>query len=102
MKYFRLRHVLGVSPTPTCAATLAINRRPQAYQPQAYCSEGTHAYFNRTMSQTQTHTESVDGQDHDEVQKKAKNRRPASKLTTFTPPKQRWPVDRYFQDLSSV
>ncbi|KAF6237972.1 hypothetical protein HO173_004173 [Letharia columbiana] len=78
MKCFRLRHVLGVSPTPTCAATLAINRRPQAYQPQAYCSEGTHAYFNRTMSQTQTHTESVDGQDHDEVQKKAKNRRPAN------------------------
>ncbi|CAF9912254.1 MAG: hypothetical protein ALECFALPRED_008015 [Alectoria fallacina] len=39
------------------------------------------------MSQTQTHTDSVDGQDHDDVQKKAKSRRPASKLNTFTPPK---------------
>ena len=47
----------------------------------------THEDVNRTMSQTQTHTDSVDGQDHDEVQKKAKSRRPASKLTTSTPPK---------------
>ena len=36
-----------------------------------------------TMSQTQTHTDSIDGQDHDEVHKKAKSRRPASKLTTL-------------------
>lgn len=49
------------------------------------------------MSQTQTHTESLDGQDHDEVQKKAKSRRPASKLTTFTPPKDRWTgTPKYF------
>lgn len=47
----------------------------------------THEHVNRTMSQTQTHTDSVDGQDHDEVQKKAKSRRPASKLTTSTPHK---------------
>ena len=43
-------------------------------------------HVNRTMSQTQTHTDSIDGQDHDEVQKKAKSRRPASKLTNIIPP----------------
>ncbi|MCJ1461077.1 hypothetical protein MMC28_011459 [Mycoblastus sanguinarius] len=32
------------------------------------------------MSQIQTHTDSIDGQEHDEVQKKPKSRRPASKL----------------------
>ncbi len=42
-------------------------------------------HVNRTMSQTQTHTDSVDGQDHDEVQKKAKSRRPASKQLTTSP-----------------
>ena len=47
-------------------------------------------HVNHTMSQTQTHTDSVEGQDHDDVQKKAKSRRPASKLNTFTPPKDRW------------
>ncbi|KAM0801152.1 CDC50 family protein-like protein [Usnea florida] len=30
------------------------------------------------MSQTQTHTESIDGRDHDEVQKKTKSRRPGN------------------------
>ena len=44
----------------------------------------THVHVNSTMSQTQTHTDSVDGQEHDEVQKKVKSRRPASKHTTFT------------------
>ena len=43
--------------------------------------KGTHVYVNPTMSQTQTHTDSVDGQDHDDAQKKIKSRRPASKLT---------------------
>jgi len=38
-----------------------------------------HAFTICSMSRTQTHTESLDGQDHDEVQKKAKSRRPASK-----------------------
>ena len=33
------------------------------------------------MSQTETHTGSIDGQEHDEVQKKVKSRRPASKLS---------------------
>lgn len=61
--------------------------RPQAYQRQAYSSQGTHVHVNRTMSQTQTRTDSIDGQDHDEVQKKAKSRRPASKLSTSPPPR---------------
>lgn len=42
------------------------------------------------MSQTQTRTDSVDGREHDEVQKKVKSRRPASKLTAFTRPKTRY------------
>ena len=46
---------------------------------------GTNVHFYRTMSQTQTHTDSVDGRDHDEVEKKPKSRRPASMLITFSP-----------------
>lgn len=82
----------GVSPTLTLPL-VANNRRsshylsqPQAYQRQASFPQGTHVHIKRTMSQTQTHTDSVDGQEHDEVQKKAKSRRPASKLTIFTTP----------------
>ncbi|CAD6572076.1 MAG: hypothetical protein ASARMPRED_005043 [Alectoria sarmentosa] len=52
------------------------------------------------MSQTQTHTDSVEGQDHDDVQKKAKSRRPASKLNTFTPPKDRWIGTFMVQEIS--
>ena len=41
------------------------------------------------MSQTQTHTESLDGDEHDpDVQKKTKSRRPASTLQISSP--QKW------------
>jgi len=38
---------------------------------------------NCSMSQTQTHTQPLDGQDHDEVHKKVKSRRPASELRPY-------------------
>ena len=37
------------------------------------------------MSQTETHVGSIDGQEHEEVQKKVKSRRPASTLTPMAP-----------------
>lgn len=81
--------VLGVSPKLTSLPATAAAVDLKLYQRQASFSEGIHVHVSRTMSQTQTHTDSIDGQDHDEVQKKAKSRRPASKLTTFTLPKDR-------------
>ena len=74
----------------------AVDLDSQAYQRPAYSysSERTHVHGKPAMSQTQTHTDSIDGRDNDEVQKKAKSRRPASKLTTVISPNTRRPVDR--------
>ena len=88
-----LRRPWRLSPicTLTSASVASQHRQPTLSLPTVSTTSGkpgvTHVHVNRTMSQTQTHTDSVDGQDHDEVQKKTKSRRPASKLTTSTPPK---------------
>ena len=44
-----------------------------------------HAHTIFSMSQTETHVGSINGQEHEEVQKKVKSRRPASKLTPIAP-----------------
>lgn len=43
--------------------------------------EDPHVHTISSMSQTETHVGSIDGQEHEEVQKKVKSRRPASTLT---------------------
>ena len=43
--------------------------------------EDTHVHTPPSMSHTETHVGSIDGQEHEEVQKKVKSRRPASTLT---------------------
>ncbi len=66
------------------------NHRPANYQ--INCKD-PHAPTILGMSQTETHVGSINGQEHEEVQKKVKSRRPASTLTPMTPRFALWVED---------